>query len=93
MNKGRVFRFFNLFHFAAYHFHVAERKAVKPNERYIESIGNLPKVQICQKKQISLDLKKYRYVGVIATFGNHILLPANGMSLKDGPPVISLQYL
>ncbi len=46
-----------------------------------------------RKTQLSIDPKKYRYVGEIATFKRQILLPLNGINLKDGSHVINLQYL
>ena len=52
----------------------------------------MAKVQICQKTQLFLDPKKYRYAGDIATFERQIYLPKNGRNRKDGSLVISLQY-
>ena len=44
-----------------------------------------------QKTQLFLGLKKYRYVGVIATLGGKTLLQINRKSLEDDSLVISLQ--
>jgi hypothetical protein len=41
---------------------------ISANYRYIEINPNIAILQICQKTQISLDLKKHRYVGVIGNF-------------------------
>ena len=64
---------------------------------YIENTPKIPKLQICQKTPLFLDLKKYRYVGVIKGFGTAKIpvLKRSDMSTNFylNPHILMILYL